>query len=240
ILLADKPLASLSHNLDLFVIDWELTQVAHPACDLGQMFAELFLLKHFRNIDAALYFLSSFMRGYGSIDNEFAYRVAIQFGVHLIVWPCRVTGWGEKEEIQKVVEIGRDFIEHAWRKNKATSSQKPDDDLYAHFKANFGNVEAEFIGRISNGWDGYASSRGPAFKLSNEQRLTNLDWRSTVARSHSSVVILSRHWRKRKGDRDERGEEDEGTRTHAMLVTATTTSVPRPDQAWSHHTGSPI
>ncbi|KFX92520.1 hypothetical protein V490_05338 [Pseudogymnoascus sp. VKM F-3557] len=119
ILLADKPLASLSHNLDLFVVDWELTQVAHPACDLGQMFAELFLLKHFRNIDAALYFLSSFMRGYGSIDDEFAYRVAIQFGVHLIVWPCRVTGWGEKEEIQKVVEIGRDFIEHAWRKNKA-------------------------------------------------------------------------------------------------------------------------
>jgi hypothetical protein len=58
------------------------------------MFAELFELKHFKDIDAGVWLIEAFMKGYGRINEEMAFRVAIHVGVHLICWGSSVQGWG--------------------------------------------------------------------------------------------------------------------------------------------------
>lgn len=89
------------------------------AFDLGQLFAELFELKHFKGIDAGVWLIQSFMDGYGMIDEDLAFRTVIHVGVHLICWGSRVSGWGSKEQVEKVVEIGRDFVVKGWARDKA-------------------------------------------------------------------------------------------------------------------------
>jgi len=57
------------------------------------------------------------MAGYGPVDKDLAFRVALHFGTHLIVWPCRVPGWGEGEIMKKCIEKGRDYVLHAYTKD---------------------------------------------------------------------------------------------------------------------------
>jgi hypothetical protein len=38
--------------------------------------------------------------------------------VHLICWGPAIQGWGTKEQVEKVVEIGRDFVVKGWQKDK--------------------------------------------------------------------------------------------------------------------------
>jgi thiamine kinase-like enzyme len=103
----------------LFIIDWELSHVGSLAMDLGQMFAELFELKHFKHIDAGIWLIESFMEGYGSIDEKMAFKTAVHIGVHLITWGSSVQGWGTKDQIEDVVRIGRDFVVNGWKRDRA-------------------------------------------------------------------------------------------------------------------------
>jgi thiamine kinase-like enzyme len=103
--------------LKILVIDWELSQIGSRAFDLGQCFAELYLLAHFRSIEAGSQLISAFMAGYGPIDEDLAFRIALHFGTHLIVWPCRVPGWGEGEIMEKCIEKGRDYVQRAYTKD---------------------------------------------------------------------------------------------------------------------------
>lgn len=119
VLLPDMLLTDAEMRITLFVIDWELSHVSSLAFDLGQMFAELFELKHFKDIDAGVWLIEAFMQGYGEIDDDFAFRTAIHVGVHLICWGSRVQGWGTKEQVEKVVEVGRDFVVKGWEKDRA-------------------------------------------------------------------------------------------------------------------------
>jgi hypothetical protein len=59
------------------------------------------------------------MQGYGDIDDDFAFRVAIHVGVHFVCWVSRIPGWGSKEQVKEVVEIGRDFVVKGWEKDRA-------------------------------------------------------------------------------------------------------------------------
>jgi thiamine kinase-like enzyme len=102
----------------MFVIDWELSHLSDLAFDLGQMFAELFELKHFKDIDAGVWLIEAFMKGYGKLEDQMAFRTAIHVGVHLICWGSRVQGWGSKEQVEKVVEVGRDFVVKGWEKDR--------------------------------------------------------------------------------------------------------------------------
>jgi hypothetical protein len=54
------------------------------------MFAELYLLTHFRSIIAGAALISAVMTGYGSLDDDLAFRVALHFGVHLVVVSLRL------------------------------------------------------------------------------------------------------------------------------------------------------
>jgi hypothetical protein len=118
VLLPDILLSDAETPVKLFVIDWELSHISSVAFDLGQMFAELFELTHFKDIDAGVWLIEAFMQGYGNIDDDLAFRTAIHVGVHLICWGSRVQAWGTKEQVEEVVGIGRDFVVKGWEKNK--------------------------------------------------------------------------------------------------------------------------
>lgn len=81
------------------------------------MIAELYELKHFKGIDAGLWIIDSFLGGYGGVERELAFRVAIHVGCHLICWGSRVQGWGTEEQVRGVVEAGREFVRKGWERD---------------------------------------------------------------------------------------------------------------------------
>ncbi|KAF8854704.1 hypothetical protein BDZ45DRAFT_596667 [Acephala macrosclerotiorum] len=119
ILLPSGPIPDPSSSpLKLFIIDWELSQLSQPAFDLGQMIAELYEFKHFKNIDAGLWLIKFFIEGYGEMDEEMKWKTIIHTGTHLVCWGSRVQGWGTKEQVEGVVRVGRDWIVGAWEKKR--------------------------------------------------------------------------------------------------------------------------
>lgn len=103
----------------IFITDWELSQVCIRALDLGQMIAELYELKHFKDIDAGVWILQGFVAGYHlPLSDEVAFRTAIHVGVHLVCWGSRVPDWGTQEQVRDLVKIGRDFIVKGWEKDR--------------------------------------------------------------------------------------------------------------------------
>ena len=87
------------------------------AFDLGQLFAELFELKHFKDIDAGVWLIDSFMQGYGKLDEEVAFKTAIHVGAHLVCWGSRVQGWGTTEQVEAVVDTGKGYVVNGWDRN---------------------------------------------------------------------------------------------------------------------------
>ncbi|TAQ90625.1 hypothetical protein B7494_g1036 [Chlorociboria aeruginascens] len=83
VLLPNYPLSS-SPLTPIYIIDWELSTFGHVAFDLGQMFADLYELVHFKDIAAGTWIIEGFMDGYGEMEEETAFRVAIHAGMHLI------------------------------------------------------------------------------------------------------------------------------------------------------------
>jgi hypothetical protein len=102
----------------LFVIDWELSQLAIPNFDLGQMIAELYELWLYKEITAGLWMVQGFVQGYGKVSEEFALRTAIHAGGHLVCFGTSVKGWGTREQIEGVARTGRDMIVNGWHKNR--------------------------------------------------------------------------------------------------------------------------
>ncbi|KAJ5729876.1 Aminoglycoside phosphotransferase [Penicillium malachiteum] len=109
----------------IFAIDWELTHIGHRSSDLGQMIAELYETKLFKGVEHGLWIIEGFLKGYGPLSDEMAFRTAIHIGVHLICWGSRVSGWGSEAQVQGVVEIGRNLVVQAWTKNKAWFEEDP-------------------------------------------------------------------------------------------------------------------
>ncbi|KAH7342671.1 kinase-like domain-containing protein [Rhexocercosporidium sp. MPI-PUGE-AT-0058] len=114
VLLPNGPIPDSTDPMTVFIIDWELSQVSSPAFDLGQMFAELFELKHFKNIDAGIWLIEAFMQGYGNIDEKMAFKTAIHVGTHLLCFGSVVQGWGTDEQVEDVVRVGGEWIVKGW------------------------------------------------------------------------------------------------------------------------------
>ncbi|KAI0976071.1 kinase-like domain-containing protein [Xylaria arbuscula] len=117
ILLPDGPIKEGS-DVTMFVIDWELSQIGVPNLDLGQMIAELYELKLYKNITAGLWMVQGFAQGYGEVSDDFAFRTAIQVGTHLVSFGTSVAGWGDQEQVEMVARTGRDIIVRAWQKDR--------------------------------------------------------------------------------------------------------------------------
>lgn len=99
------------------VIDWEMAQVGVRAEDLGQFIAELWQLKLYKDIDAALWIIQGFVDGYGKVDTDFAFRVLIHVGAHLVCFGSTTRGWGTPEQSHNIAKIGRDVLLNAWEKD---------------------------------------------------------------------------------------------------------------------------
>ncbi|KAF8249404.1 kinase-like protein [Wilcoxina mikolae CBS 423.85] len=99
------------------VIDWEMAKVGHVWGDIAQMCAELFLPFQFHGTEEGLEVMDAFLRAYGEVSEEVARRVVVHFGVHLVVWPCRVPGWGSAEAVEGCAKVGAEFIEKGWKKD---------------------------------------------------------------------------------------------------------------------------
>ncbi|KAM7219796.1 Protein kinase-like domain containing protein [Rhypophila decipiens] len=101
-------------STSVFVVDWEVLSLGIPQRDVGQMIAELFMLKLFKNIDAGEWIIEGFLKGYGGLKTtQQAFRTLIHIGAHLVVIGGTIAGWADKEgDVDRVVELGRDMILH--------------------------------------------------------------------------------------------------------------------------------
>ncbi|KAI0458324.1 kinase-like domain-containing protein [Xylaria acuta] len=117
VLLPNSPIQE-GDDVTMFVIDWEMSQIGVPNLDVGQMIAELYELKLYKNITAGLWTVQGFVEGYGAVSDDFAFRTAIQAGAHLVSFGTSVQGWGTPEQVEMVARTGRDIIVHAWQKDR--------------------------------------------------------------------------------------------------------------------------
>ena len=119
--------SSLSPSL--YVIDWEYVQYGHRAYDLGQMIGDLLEARYFKNSTCATWAMEGFVRGYGPIDDDLAFRTAIHTGAHLIAWGSRRGADGgflmPVEKVSAVMQMAVDFIVKARRREKRWFMQSP-------------------------------------------------------------------------------------------------------------------
>lgn len=101
----------------LFIIDWEMTQLGMRALDLGQVLAELYEIKQFKNNNAGLWIMQGLVEKYHMLNEEQAYRTAVHMGVHLVCW-SGVPGWATASQVEDVIRMGRDIIEKAWERDR--------------------------------------------------------------------------------------------------------------------------
>lgn len=86
--------------------------------DLGQMIAELYELKLYKDMDAGPWMIQGFLKGYGVVDDDFAFRTLLHVGVHLIGFGTTVQDWGTEQQIKGVASEGRDLVMNSWEKNR--------------------------------------------------------------------------------------------------------------------------
>ena len=104
------------------MLDWEYAQYGHRSYDLGQMIGDLLEARFFKNSTCATWAMEGFVRGYGPIDDDLAFRTAIHAGAHLISWSSRRGKNGalsvSYEKVAPVMQMAVDFIVKGRRKEK--------------------------------------------------------------------------------------------------------------------------
>ncbi|KAF2253749.1 hypothetical protein BU26DRAFT_516049 [Trematosphaeria pertusa] len=114
-------------EIDLTVVDWEMTRRGTSATDAGQFAAEAFLLDRFRGGRGLL---PAFLNAYAAarqgekqdggvvLGKEWVKRMAIHWGVHVAFWPTGVE-WTDCEGTEKLVGIGfgvlKAVVEDDWK-----------------------------------------------------------------------------------------------------------------------------
>lgn len=53
------------------------------------MIGDLYERQHFNDAEAALWIIDAFIKGYGTVSEDMAFRIAIHAGVQLITWVVR-------------------------------------------------------------------------------------------------------------------------------------------------------
>ncbi|KAI0509604.1 kinase-like domain-containing protein [Xylaria bambusicola] len=117
-------------NEKLFVVDWEFVQFGHRAYDIGQMIGDLYERWLFRGVEGAIPMIEGFIEGYGQLENdEFAFRIAIHAGVHLIGWYIRRAPGSPLgfplDLVTDAMRTGRDWISKGWQKDKKYFENTP-------------------------------------------------------------------------------------------------------------------
>lgn len=99
-----------------------MAQLGLRPLDLGQMVAELWQLRLYKDIDASPWLIEGFVDGYtaghSEVDESFAFRVILHVGAHLVCFGSRTPGWGTPEQQEEIMKIGGDTIVKAWSKDR--------------------------------------------------------------------------------------------------------------------------
>ena len=107
---------------ELFVVDWEFAQFGNWAYDLGQMIGDIYERAHFHSVDNAMLMMREFVLGYGGLNDELAFRVAIHSGVQLLGWYTRRAPqqpvFGTPSQIEQAARLGREFVLRGWRRDR--------------------------------------------------------------------------------------------------------------------------
>ena len=114
----DRELDGLG-DVTVFVIDWECVHLAPAHFDLGQLVGELYTLWFCKDVEAGLWIIEGVASAFEGLTEEFAFRVAIHAGAHLICMTASRPEWGDPEKLADVAREGRDIIVHAWNKERA-------------------------------------------------------------------------------------------------------------------------
>ncbi|KAI3320121.1 kinase-like domain-containing protein [Xylariaceae sp. AK1471] len=105
----------------LFIVDWEFAQFGYSVYDIGQMIGDIYERKHFSGADGAVPAIEGFIKGYGRLDNELAFRIAIHAGIQMIGWytrrdPNAPLGF-PLEKVTEAMTIGRDWVLKGWQRD---------------------------------------------------------------------------------------------------------------------------
>ena len=117
-MLSEESPAGDAPQREVFVVDWEMFQLGIIPADIGQMIAELYELKLYKDLDAGLWIIKGFCSGYGAVDKDFAFRALVTVGAHLLCFGTTVAGWGTPEQVEGVAREGRDILTAAWAKDE--------------------------------------------------------------------------------------------------------------------------
>jgi hypothetical protein len=86
------------------------------------MIGDLLEARHFKNSMCAIWAMDGFIKGYGPIDDDLAFRTAIHAGAHLIAWGSRrgVDGslTAPLEQATELMQMAVDFIVKGRRRQK--------------------------------------------------------------------------------------------------------------------------
>lgn len=103
---------------NMFIIDWEMSQMGMRPSDVGQVLAELYEIKHFKGHEAGIWIMEGLIEKYAHWDEEMAFRTAVHMGVHLVCW-SNVPGWGSHGQVEDVIRFGRDLVVRGWERDRA-------------------------------------------------------------------------------------------------------------------------
>jgi hypothetical protein len=82
------------------------------------MLSGIYILTLFHSVRSGAAIISSFTHGYGKVSDEQAFRIAVDFGTYLVLWPSRQPENSDDQLIEKCVVTGKDIIVHAEGRNK--------------------------------------------------------------------------------------------------------------------------
>ncbi|KAI1853146.1 hypothetical protein JX266_001852 [Neoarthrinium moseri] len=118
VLLPPSPRMETKGSTSLLVIDWEYAQYGRREYDIGNMIGDLIERWHFGRLHSFVWAIQGFVKGYGGIGDEMAFRTAIYAGVHLINWYNRGPSKPNNDETLSALRLGRDLVVKGWEKDR--------------------------------------------------------------------------------------------------------------------------
>lgn len=100
---------------NIFVVDFEFSHIGCVSQDLGQCFAELWLIHYFLSVPAAAEIITAIAEGYcservGGKSEVLAFQVAMHMGIHLANWPWRSGTWKESPLLPECIQFGDQLL----------------------------------------------------------------------------------------------------------------------------------
>ena len=102
-----------------------MVQLGLPQLDVGQCVAELWQLAIFKNLWYGEWIIRGLVEGYGKVSEDFAFRSIIHVATHFIAFGEQTPGWGDQEQRDALVVLGRDCLVAAWKKDKTYFAKHP-------------------------------------------------------------------------------------------------------------------